>query len=268
MNRRGHGTVDVGGVPTYYDEAGAGGPPIFLLHGGMSPNASWAGQWDDLGAAHRVVAPERRGHGHTPDVAGPMSYEAMTEETVAVLRALAGEPAHLVGWSDGGIVALRVARSHPELVAKVVAFGANSSSAGYVAGAIETLVGLAPDSAELGLFRALYDPVSPDGPGHFEAVWAKIQQLWTAPFDFTAELARIEAPVLVMVADDDMVTLAHAVEMYEHLADGQLAVLPGLSHAAPMEAPDRFNRVVLEFLAPEGPDLLLPVRRRPPGRTA
>ncbi len=263
MTGRRHGTVDVGGVPTYYDEVGADGPPLFLLHGGMSPNATWAGQWDDLGAAYRVVAPERRGHGHTPDVAGPMSYAAMTEETVAVLRALAGEPAHLVGWSDGGIVALLVALSHPELVAKVVTFGANSASTGYVAGAIETLVGLAPDRAELALFRALYDPVSPDGPGHFDTVWAKIQQLWTAPFDFTAELARLTAPVLVVVADDDMVTLAHAVEMYETLPHGQLDVLPGLSHAAPMEAPARFNRVVLEFLAPGGPDLLLPVRRRP-----
>lgn len=256
-----HGTVEANGVPTYYDETGTGAP-LLLLHGGMTPNLGWMGQIEPFAASYRVIAPERRGHGHTPDVDGPMSYDLMAEDTAAFIRALDLPPAHLVGWSDGGIIALLLAIRHPELVSKVVVFGANSSSDGYQARAIESLLEQPLDGEELSLFRAMYDPVSPDGPEHFTTVWAKVQAMWAAPFDFTEQLAQIDGPTLVAVADDDLISLDHAVAMYRTLPHGQLAVLPGLSHGAPMERPDLFNRIVLDFLSDEPVMLLMPYARR------
>jgi pimeloyl-ACP methyl ester carboxylesterase len=59
-------------------------------------------------------------HGRTPDVPGAMSFERMAGDTIAFLDTVVGGPAHLVGWSDGAVVALLVALMRPELVRKLV----------------------------------------------------------------------------------------------------------------------------------------------------
>ena len=100
--------VDIGGVSTYYDEEGSG-EPLVLLHGGLCTNETWAAQMPVFAERFRVVAPERRAHGHTADVEGPLTYDAMATDTIGFLDKLIGGPAHLVGWSDGGIVGLLVA---------------------------------------------------------------------------------------------------------------------------------------------------------------
>ena len=109
--------LENGGLKTWWDEQGVG-EPLVLLHGGLTTNATWAAQMSDFAAHFRVIAPERRGHGHTPDVEGPLSYDAMAADTIAFVTALVGGPAHLVGWSDGGIVGLLVAMARPDLVAQ------------------------------------------------------------------------------------------------------------------------------------------------------
>lgn len=109
--------VRIGELDTWYDEEGTG-EPLLLLHGGMATNETWAGQLPDFAFRFRVLAPERRGHGHTCDLDGPMSYDDMAAETIRFLEVVVGAPAHLVGWSDGGIVALLVAMARPDLVHK------------------------------------------------------------------------------------------------------------------------------------------------------
>ena len=259
-----HGTVDANGIEMYFDSAGEG-DPLVLLHGGMSSNLGWMGQIDDFSARYWVIAPERPGHGHTADIAGPYSYEQMTDDTEAFLTGLRLPPVSVVGWSDGGIIALLLAITYPDLISKVVVFGSNSSSEGYQPGGIGSLLDQPADGPEIAEFRAMYDPVSPDGPDHFSVVWGKVRALWSAPFDFTDRLTSIKAPTLVMVADDDLVTLEHATAMYRALPEGELAVLPGLSHAAPIERPSLFNRIVLDFLSDETTHLMMPYRRASSG---
>src|ERR1700691_4797904 len=116
--------VEVHGVKMYYEIHGEG-RPVVLLHGGTATiQTSFAGQIPVLARNHRVVAIEQMGHGHTGDVAGrELSYEAMTEDTAALLVQLGIQNADVVGWSDGGQLALRLAFTHPELVRRVVASG-------------------------------------------------------------------------------------------------------------------------------------------------
>ena len=92
--------VNAGGVRTYYEIHGEG-ESLVLLHGGLATAESWAMQIPALAERYRVYVPERRGHGRTPDVAGPMTYEMMAEDTAAFLDAAGTGTAHLVGWSDG-----------------------------------------------------------------------------------------------------------------------------------------------------------------------
>src|SRR5690606_27444190 len=74
--------VGLPGVRTWYETEGSG-EPLVLLHGGFCTNETWGAQRADLAAAHRLFLPERRGHGHTPDVPGPLTYRDMADDTVS-----------------------------------------------------------------------------------------------------------------------------------------------------------------------------------------
>ena len=100
-----NGYVDVGGIHTYYEAVGDG-PPVLLLHGGLMSGADYPDQVAALSARFRVVAPDRRGHGHTADVEGPITYELMAADTIAFMDALGIDRAHIVGHSDGANIGM------------------------------------------------------------------------------------------------------------------------------------------------------------------
>jgi pimeloyl-ACP methyl ester carboxylesterase len=93
------GYLDLGGQRIYCAEYGAG-EPVFLLHGGMVGADLWQPQVVALQDSYHVFVPERRAHGRTPDVAGPYTTQNMAAETAAVIEAVAGGPAHVIGWSS------------------------------------------------------------------------------------------------------------------------------------------------------------------------
>jgi pimeloyl-ACP methyl ester carboxylesterase len=186
----------------------------------------------------------------------------MTDQTVSVLVTLGLGPVDLVGWSDGGMVGTLIAAEHPELVRTLTVTGSGFSSTGYVPGAMEDLVALSPDDEDMLMFAAMYAQASPDGPEHFPQVWEKMRAMWAEPFDWTAEARQISAPTLVIVGDDDYVSVEHAQAFSQTVQRGQLAVVPGASHLVPMEKPDLFNQLVLDFTANPIPETMMPLRRR------
>jgi pimeloyl-ACP methyl ester carboxylesterase len=242
------------GIKTWYDRAGDDGEPLVLLHGGLVGNGSWGMQMPVFAQTFRVFAPERRGHGHTPDVEGPMTYEAMAADTIAFLEHVVGEPAHLVGWSDGGNVALLVAIERPDLVRKIVVSGANYDTNGMVHPE-------PPNPDEVGIFKAMYEAESPDGPDHWPVVFGKIVDMWmnfAIPED---RLRSIQAPTLVVSGDDDMISLEHTIAMYQAIPNSALAVIPHASHIVLMEHADLVNSMIVRFLRDDPPATMAPIRR-------
>lgn len=253
--------VDLPGVKTWYDEHGEG-EPVVLLHGGFCTNETWEPQRADLAEAFHLFLPERRAHGHTPDVEGPITYADMTDDTIDFLDSVVGEPAHLIGWSDGAIVALLVAIARPSLVRKVVVIGANVEPASAIPDMAGMLEHMSADDPDLETFRSMYAAASPDGPNHWKVVVDKLIAMWRIEPRITPnDLARITAPTLVMVGDDDMMSLEHTAELYRAIPNAELAVVPGTSHALLMEKPELVNRLMLEFLSREATPTLFPVRR-------
>jgi pimeloyl-ACP methyl ester carboxylesterase len=114
--------VQLGEVRTYYEEDGSGAP-LVLLHPGHADSRAFEVNLPGLIDRFRVFRPDRRGHGRTPDVEGPITYEQMAQDTIAFFEQVVGGPAHLVGHSDGAVVALVVALRRPDLVRRLV-FGA------------------------------------------------------------------------------------------------------------------------------------------------
>ena len=210
---------------------------------GVSGAAAWGAQAPALASAgSRVQVPERRGHAHTRDVDGPLTYEVMAADTVTYLQAEAGGQAHLVGWSDGAVVALR----RPDLAGCMVLIGQYYNSSGRVPGSdLDRLLRSAEAKESL---RQAYAPVSPDGPEHFEIVYAKaMTMIDSEPEIDLAALASVSAPALVLQGDRDEVTLEHGAAVAAALGDGRLAVLPG-THGLPIELPGLVNTLLISFL--------------------
>lgn len=246
--------VDVAGVPVWHFHGGdPAGPPTVLLHGVFASAATWATQIGDLiDAGLHVYTPERSGHGHSPDTGDPFTLEAMTAQTIAYLDAYVDGPAHLVGWSDGAVVALLVARTRPDLVARMV------TVCNYVnfdgSNAEEFFNQLTQGDADtVDFIRDGYEGVSPDGPEHFDTVYDKtLTMLRQEPNLTVEEFADVTAPTLVVAADCGIVHLEHSLALSRTLPHGRLAVLPG-THLLPVEAPELFNPMVVSFLAADPP---------------
>lgn len=243
--------VDANGVRTYWEREGTG-DPLVLLHGGLCAIETFDGLRRALVDRYRVYLPERRGHGRTPDVDGPYSYSLFADDTVAFLEAVGVPRAHLVGFSDGATVALLVALRRPDLVATLVHIGQPVNLDGIQPELRDVLkLDRMPQGMLPPVLRELYEAVSPDGADHWDVVVDKVWQMTrTEPNLDVAELAAVSAPTLVVVADHDIPTVAHAEQMSRALPDGSLVVVPGATHGLPMEKPDVLAGLVGDFLAP------------------
>jgi pimeloyl-ACP methyl ester carboxylesterase len=248
VERTGGAYVDAGAVRTYYEVHGVG-DPLLLLHGGFCAVETFDGLTAPLAARYRVHAPERRGHGRTADVEGPITYTAMAADTIAFLDAVGVSSAHLVGWSDGAVVALLVARERPDLVGKLVMIGQPVNFDGIPERMRAVLQQGLTTQMLPPMLEQLYAATSPDGPEHFDVVAEKLFALYRVEPDIAlGELAGVAAPTLVMIGDDDLCTVEHAEALRRALPDARLAVVPGATHGLPMEKPELTGAIVLDFL--------------------
>jgi pimeloyl-ACP methyl ester carboxylesterase len=248
--------VQLGPVRTWYARRGSG-EPLILLHGGATDSRFFDQNIDPLAERFQVLTPDRRGHGHTPDVEGPFTYESMAEDVVAFVEQVVGDSAHLVGHSDGAVVAMVLAIRRPDLVRRLVLISGGYNKDGLVAGGDEL------DVDQLVQFAGpAYGEVSPDGEDHFRVIAEKIAEMAAREPDYErSELNAIKSRTLVMFSDDDLTSLPHAVSMYDAIADSELAVVPGTSHFLLQEKPELCNAIILDFLTSEPVALVAPMRR-------
>ena len=251
--------IAIDGHPTWIEVAGQG-DPVLLLHGGFSNCDGLRDVFAPLGAEYRLIAFDRRGHGRTADTDADFHYRDMAAETIAVLEYEGGEAAHLVGFSDGGIIVLFVALVRPELVRSIVLIGTNYHFDGVVPAAFDDL---GPESEFVAFLLPGYAERSPDGADHFPVVVAKgAAMISREPTLSTSELSRITVPALVMVGDDDAVLPMHTWSLYESLPAGQLAVVPGWIPRGSVRETRTGRKLVADFLhAGSEVSTMLPLRR-------
>jgi pimeloyl-ACP methyl ester carboxylesterase len=241
-----HGTVDVGGAQIYYAIYGAG-DPVILLHGGLGNSDHWSNQVPALAEKFQVIAIDSRGQGRSTRTRARPSYQTMADDVIAVMDQLKLAKVALVGWSDGGEIALEIAIKHPERVAKLFVFGANYDSNGS-----KPRGGRPSDTftAYAAKCRADYSRLSAT-PKSFDALVQWLLPLWRTPMGFTKDQLRaIQAPTLVADGDhDEVIVLDQIEEMSKLIPHAQLAVFADTSHFALWQDPTDFNKTLLEFLA-------------------
>jgi pimeloyl-ACP methyl ester carboxylesterase len=237
----------VRGLRTYYATCGFG-PTLVLLHGGAGDGAQFGNQVPMFEKFHRLVIPDLRAQGRTADRPGPLSYHDMAEDVAALMDHLQVHSFDVMGWSDGGIVALDLAIHHPRRVRHLVTFGANFTPDGLKDPDIEWLK--TATAASFGVAtRIAYQRVAPD-PSHYEAAMNKILAMWrTQPFFTPAELRSIRSKTLIAAGERDLVRRDHTEALARAIPGARLWIVPNATHGAMLERPGLVNRTVLEFLA-------------------
>ncbi|WP_415973379.1 alpha/beta fold hydrolase [Rhodococcus sp. 077-4] len=234
------GWVQLGPVRTWFAAVGDGDPVVFLHPGGVDARAldpTVAG----LASALRVYTPERRGHGRTPDVEGPglstkLSFADMATDTIAFIEQVVGGPARLAGCSDGGVVALLVALQRPDLVERLACVASVFHRDGWGGGM--------------------------SGQGDRSDFVRRLDGMHSAdPVLTGADLAELSVRTLVMIGDDDEVSIEHAAEFYRSVPAAELAIVPGTSHGLLVEKPALCNAILIDFLTRDAVQTYAPIRR-------
>ena len=248
-------TAELPGISMWYDERGQGDPCVLLHPGGAGVDSrALAPTVDALSQVFRAYTPEQRAHGRTPDVDGPVSYELMAQDTIMFIEGVISQPVYLLGVSDGAVVALMVARRRPDLVRRLVFAAGVFHRDGWEEGVLD---GEPPE-----FLKQSYGEISPDGIGHYDVVVAKLAAMHAREPRLTrTDLHQITPRTLVIVGDDDQVRLEHAIEMYRHLPDAELAVVPGTSHGLLVEKPGLCNLIIAEFMTKDPVHTFAPIRR-------
>jgi pimeloyl-ACP methyl ester carboxylesterase len=244
----------------YYESYGSGGVPLVLIHGAFSAiGTSFEKLIPGLSKNRQVIGFELQAHGRTVDIDRPMSMEAMADDVAAAIAQLGFERADVFGYSMGAGVAMRVAIQHPEVVRKLVLLSVASTFAGIHPGIMEGLGEMKPEMMHGSPWHDEYMRIAPR-PEDFNRLFEKKGEMDKATTDLAdADLRAINAPVLVIAGDSDLVTPEHAVEMFRLFGGGvfgdmmgmprsQLAILPGTMHSNASARADLLVPIVTAFL--------------------
>jgi pimeloyl-ACP methyl ester carboxylesterase len=236
--------IDLRGHQTWSVEYPNNGEPLLMLHGGLSSIESF--DWQVLPAVADRFHPfgyDRTAHGRTGVREGFYHFEFQRDEAISYIEDVIGGPAHLLGHSDGGIIALLVAIKRPDLVLSIVASGVNYSW--------DCGLALTFDEANLEISEeswAKFHERSPDSSEWLPKIIRKAYEVWAVEPNIThEELATISAPVLVLNGDDEVFDAHHGVDLYRALPKAQLAIIPGATHAVLKEKNELALAIITDF---------------------
>ena len=218
-----------------FEEHGSG-PAIILLHGNGEDRSIFISQVPVLAAQFRVIAVDTRGHGQSPRGDAPFTLKQFAEDLLHLLDELAIEQADILGFSDGGNIALLFALRWPERVRRLIISGANL----YPSGMKRDVYLAVMKGYLLSGAKGLLIPKERTRK-HLFALMA------FQPHIRPGTLRHLPMPVLVMAGTQDIIRDAHTRRIATELPIAKLAVLPG-GHALLTETPETFNQTVLTFL--------------------
>lgn len=242
--------TEIRGVECYYEKIGTGEPVVFV-HGGSCSIETMRPQIDELSSRYEVHAPERPGHGRSPDRAGTITYEEALADTLAYLDAARLRSVHLVGFSDGAIIGLLIAIRHPNRLRSLVAISGNLNPSGTVG---PDLLPHAMPAEAMAALAAEHDRLAPDGGAGKEELMARLMRMWSEEPDIeVTELDQVVTPTLVMAGDHDLIRTDHTVLIAQRTR-GQLCIIPGASHMLMLERPRLVTLAISEFLAAQALD--------------
>lgn len=246
--------VKVRDVNLYY-EAHGHGPPVVLSHGVLDDCSLWERQADALARSHTVVVYDHRGHGRSDKPRGDYSVQTLADDLRRLMELLDIDRASLVGYSLGGMTALRLALDHPERVTKLVLVATPPRAfpqSPAVAGLVNCLSPLVP--YRFVARKAMRpraggeDQPGPAVPKHVALAFAR--SLLTS-YDLRAAAHRVKAPTLIVSGEKDLeVPVKMSRFLHRAIRGSLLAIIPSCGHLLVTEKPAELSRILTAFLAP------------------
>ena len=222
-------------ISLYYAERGEG-QPLILLHGNGESHRYFAGQIDFFAASRRVIAVDTRGHGASPRGTAPFTIAQFALDLEEFLDGLGLEQVDLLGFSDGGNIALTFALAHPERLRRLVLNGANLDPGG-VKRTVQFPIELGYRAARRAAKR------DPRAVRNMELLGLMVNHPHIEP----AALRTLEVPTLVIAGTRDLIQAEHTRLIAGSLPQGELVFIRG-NHFIAAKNPDAFNAAVDEFL--------------------
>jgi 3-oxoadipate enol-lactonase len=255
--------LHVNNIGVHYEIMGQGEPLLFI-HGLASSSCSWKKQTPLFSQHYQVITFDIRGHGRSDKPLGPYSIELFATDAVALMRALGLGPAHIVGFSMGGMVAFQMAVDVPEMVRSLVAVNCcpEGSIRTFNNGVVcfkhivsRQFKGIRHkrESGDVALKSAF------DGENQHQSVIQRMavnNKLAYAnafgallKWSVADHLADINCPTLMIAADGDYVPVSVKESYVSKMPDAELSVINNSWHATPREQTEQFNAILLEFLS-------------------
>jgi len=248
------GYAPVNGLDLYYEITGSGGVPLIVAHGGFGSTATVASVVTELSRTRQVIAVDLQGHGRTRDIEREINSSALGDDIGALITHLGLSQADLVGYSLGAKTMLRAAIQHPDQVRRLVLISTPCRFDGWFP---EVRAGMAQmSSAGFDMMRQTpmytqYAAVAPD-PDHFPILMDKMGAGMRDSYDWSAEVAGLRMPTLLVYGDADGISPAHIAEFFGLLGGGlrdpgwdrsampaaRLAILPNTTHYEIFDKPE------------------------------
>ena len=247
-SRSGH--LPINGLNLYFGVYGELGtskvPPLLLIPGAFMASDSMPSWVSAFAGTRTVIIFDQQGHGRTPDTSREMSYEQFGDDAAALLRALNVEHADVMGYSQGGGVALQLAIRHPALVNKLVSLSATFRQDGWYPSVLQGIKGLTAKEFAGSPVEKAFMEHTPDAKA-YDTYLEKMKVLNAEDQNITDEQMRsITAKTMVIIGDADGVKPEHAIKMFELRGGGdeeaastgmlqkvpaaRLVILPATSH--------------------------------------
>jgi pimeloyl-ACP methyl ester carboxylesterase len=231
--------ASVNGLRMYYEihgsrrHAEARSRPLVVLHAALTTiDSSFSAILPTLSRDRQVIAIEHQAHGRTSDVARPMSFRWLAEDTAELLRQLGIGRADVMGYSMGGAIALTLALLHPELVEKLMVVSGSFHTDGYSPDfmtAIAHLTTIEDDHTDR--MRRDFQRVGAR-PEQWPRALSRVQELVLADegsFELD-QLRHVRAETLVVGGEYGVIRPEHTKQLVELVPNAKLELLPGNDH--------------------------------------
>jgi pimeloyl-ACP methyl ester carboxylesterase len=261
-------TLIANGAELHYEAVGTGAQTIVFIHGLMLASESYEAQRMAFSTTHRVITFDLRGQGRSEKTRTGLDLDTLAADTAVLIQRLVGGPCHVVGFSMGSFVAMRLAARHPSLVQSLTLIGPSAD-----AEEAENL----PRYARLIRFVRCFGPtlVAPRlmkilfGDTYLQSLTVAAERArWLAYLKalprslhraaaasagrmaMTGELAQIVAPTLVVSGEEDRpISPARAHAVHKAIAGSQFVAFPRTGHAVMIERADAFNARLRQFIS-------------------
>jgi pimeloyl-ACP methyl ester carboxylesterase len=254
------GHAAVNGINMYYEIHGSGSPLVLIHGGGSTINTNFGKIIPQFAKSYKVIAVELQAHGRTTDRNQPSSFEQDADDVAALLDHLKIDSANILGFSNGGNTAMKLAMRHPEKVSKLIVCSSFYKRSGMQPGFWDFMdKGTFNDMPQV--YKDAFLKVNND-TNALHKMWERDAVRMKNFKDWKEDdLRSIKAKVLIVSADHDVTVNEHPAEMQKLISGSRLVILPGTHGSYMNEAmtpdnnskvPELFIELVNEFLAGKG----------------